>query len=192
VLGPTDVPRWSYATSKALDEHLAYGYAIEGGLEFSIVRYFNSYGPRIDEEGYGSVIARFIQRAFADEPLEVYGDGEQTRAFTYIDDTVAGTIAAMERDEALGQVFNIGSIFEITINELAEKVRQIAGSESEIVHVPYEEIFGPHFSDVAHRVPDVTKAKELLGFEAGVNLDAGLKRTIEWARAHYLSAGNVE
>lgn len=191
VLGPTNIPRWSYATAKALDEHLAYGFAMDGGLQFSAIRYFNSYGPRIDEAGYGSVIARFIQRSFNNEPLEIYGDGEQVRTFTYIDDTVEGTIAAMERDEALGEVFNIGSRFAVTINELAEKVRGLAGSKSEIVHVPYEDVFGSHFSDIPHRVPDTKKAKELLGYDAQVDLDLGLKRTIEWARVHYISAGNT-
>jgi UDP-glucose 4-epimerase len=192
VLGPTNIPRWSYATAKALDEHLAFGFAMENGLRFSAVRYFNSYGPRIDEEGYGSVIARFIQRAFRNEPLEIYGDGTQVRAFSYIDDTVNGTIAAMENDAAVGEVFNIGSTFAVTINELAEKVRGLAGSKSEIVHVSYEDVFGPNFSDIPHRVPDTSKAKELLGFEAKVDLDLGLKRTIEWARAHYASAENTE
>lgn len=190
VLGPTSIPRWSYATAKALDEHLAYGFAIDGGLKFSAIRYFNSYGPRIDETGYGSVIARFIQRSFHDKPLEIYGDGEQVRAFTYIDDTVAGTIAAIERDEAVSEVFNIGSTFAITINELAEKVRVLTGSKSEIVHVSYEDIFGQNFSDIPHRVPDTSKAKELLGFEAMIDLDLGLKRTIDWARTHYISAEN--
>jgi UDP-glucose 4-epimerase len=191
VLGPTNIPRWSYATAKAIDEHLAYGYAIEGGLKFSAIRYFNSYGPRIDQAGYGSVVARFIQRSFTGEPLEVYGDGNQSRAFTYIDDTVAGTILAMERDEALGEVFNIGSPFEITINDLAVKIRNIVGSKSEITHVPYEDIYGPHFDDIQHRVPDTSKAREMLGFEAKVGLDQGLKRTIEWARAHYGVGGNI-
>ncbi len=188
VLGPTSIPRWSYATAKALDEHMAYGMSIDGGLKFSVVRYFNSYGPRIDEDGYGSVIARFIARAFANEPLEVYGDGEQVRAFTYIDDTVDGSIAAMEKDEALGEVFNIGSTFETSINGLAEIIRELTGSKSEIIHVPYEKVFGPNFSDIPHRVPDITKAKRLLGFEARTGLEQGLKRTIEWARAHYVSA----
>jgi len=190
VLGPTSIPRWSYATAKALDEHLAYGFAIDGGLKFSAIRYFNSYGPRIDETGYGSVIARFIQRAFKDEPLEIYGDGEQVRAFTYIDDTVAGTIASIDRDEAVGEVFNIGSTFAITINKLAEKVRVLTGAKSEIVHVSYEDVFGRNFSDIPHRMPDTKKAKELLGFEATIDLDLGLKRTIDWARTHYISAEN--
>jgi UDP-glucose 4-epimerase len=104
---------------------------------------------------------------------------------------VAGTIEAMENEKALYEVFNIGSRFEITVNDLAEKIRDIIGSKSKIVHVPYEEVFGPHFDDIQHRVPDITKAKELLGFEAKIDLDTGLKRTIEWARAHYVSAGNI-
>ena len=189
VLGPTDIPRWSYATAKALDEHLAFGYAIDGGLQFTAVRYFNSYGPRVDEDGYGSVIARFIQRALAGALIEIYDSGEQARTFTYIDDTVAGTIAAMEKDEAVGQVFNIGSQFEINIKSLAELIRDLTGSSSEITHKTYEEVFGKNFSDVQHRMPDISKAKELLGFEAGIDLESGLKRTIEWAKKNY-NSGN--
>ena len=111
VLGATDVPRWSYATAKALDEHLALAHAA-AGLPVTIVRYFNSYGPRLDPRGYGSVVARFLSQALAGEPLTVHGDGTQTRCFTYVADTVRGTLLAARAPVALGRVFNIGSDVE--------------------------------------------------------------------------------
>src|SRR5207237_8956475 len=127
ILGPTSVHRWSYATAKALDEHLAFAY-LDRGLRVAIVRYFNSYGPRIRQSGYGSAIARFAWQALSGLPLTVHGDGKQTRCFTYVSDTVDGTIRAATRTEAVGGVFNIGGVREVTILELAGEVRRILGS----------------------------------------------------------------
>ncbi len=184
VLGPTWVHRWGYATSKAIDEHLAFAYA-DRGLRVSVVRYFNAYGPRIDEQGYGSVIARFAGQALRGEPLTVHGDGQQSRCFTFVSDTVRGTILAGTRDEALGQVLNIGRGAEVTIADLAERVRRIIGSRSAVTMVPYESYYPKGFEDTRRRVPDTTRASELLGFTAAVDLDDGLARTLEWCRAHY-------
>lgn len=184
ILGPTSVHRWSYATAKALDEHLAFAY-LDRGLKVSIVRYFNSYGPRIRQSGYGSVIARFAWQALSGQALTVHGDGEQTRCFTYVTDTVDGTIRAATRDEAVGGVFNIGSDHEVTIMELARDVRMILGSNSEIRLEPYENEYPKGFEDTRRRVPDVSRARQVLGFEARVALADGLRRTLEWCRQNY-------
>lgn len=181
VLGPTNVGRWSYSDSKAIDEYFALAYS-KKGLPVVIVRYFNSYGPRLDPKGYGSVIAKFIGQALRGEPLTVYSDGQQTRCFTYIDDTVRGTILAATVKEGEGQIFNIGSNRETSILELAQLVKRLAGSSSEIIHVPYEEAYGADFEETRRRVPDVRKAERVLGFRAEVPLEEGLKRTIDWFR----------
>jgi UDP-glucose 4-epimerase len=188
VLGPTWVHRWSYSTAKALDEHLAFGY-LDRGLRVSIVRYFNSYGPRLDETGYGSVVARFMSQALSGRPLTVHGDGQQTRCFTYVTDTVEGTVRAATMDAAVGRVMNIGSPRETTIRRLAELVREVAGSDSEIISVPYEVDFPTGFEDTRRRVPDTSLARGLLGWDAAVDLDEGLRATVAWCRDHYSGAG---
>ena len=184
VLGPTWMHRWAYSTAKAIDEHLAFAYA-DRGLAVSIVRYFNSYGPRIDERGYGSVVARFIAQALAGQPMTVHGDGTQTRCFTYVSDTVEGTVRCGTMPAALGKVFNIGATHEVSIRELADRIRAATGSRSEITYVPYADSFPRGFEDTMRRVPDVSRAKEMLGFAPGVTLDDGLRSTIEWCRANY-------
>jgi len=144
------------------------------------VRYFNAYGARLDPRGYGSVIARFITQAIKNEPLTVYDDGEQTRCFTYVGDTVTGTILAATRREAAGKVFNIGSDRETTINDLAKLIIHLTDSSSEIVHLPPKSIYGPHFEETRRRVPDTLRAREVLGFVAKTSLEEGLQRTIAW------------
>ena len=179
LLGPTTVPRWSYSDAKAIDEYFALAYARKG-LPVTVVRYFNAYGPRLDPRGYGSVVARFFTQALRGEPLTVYGDGQQTRSFTYVADTVRGTILAGTVPEAAGQIFNIGSDREVTIAELARRILALTGSSSEIVYVPYTAAYGPDFEETRRRVPDVRRAREILGFEAEVPLEEGLRRTLEW------------
>ncbi|MBE9508559.1 MAG: GDP-mannose 4,6-dehydratase [Chloroflexi bacterium] len=181
LLGPTTVGRWSYSDAKAIDEYFALAYA-KKGLPITVVRYFNAYGPRLDPRGYGSVIARFITQALQGEPLTIYDDGEQTRCFTYIADTVEGTIRAITVHEAAGQVFNIGSNRETSVNELAQIIQQLTGSTSEIVHVPYETAYGLAFEETRRRVPDISRAREVLGFEARTPLEEGLQRTLAWFR----------
>lgn len=181
LLGPTTVPRWSYSDAKAIDEYFALAYARKG-LPVTVVRYFNAYGPRLDPRGYGSVVARFFTQALRGEPLTVYEDGQQTRCFTYVADTVRGTILAGTVPEAAGGVFNIGSDREITIADLARRILALTGSRSEIVHVPYASAYGPDFEETRRRVPDVRRAREVLGFEAEVPLEEGLRRTLEWFR----------
>jgi UDP-glucose 4-epimerase len=179
VLGPTRVARWSYAASKILDEHLCMAYYARG-LPVSIVRYFNAYGPRLDPQGYGSVVASFITQALARQPLTVHGDGAQTRCFTYVQDTVEGTVSAAQHDEALGQAFNIGSDAEISILELADTILRLTGSDAGKALVPYQQAYGTGFEDTLRRVPDVRKARDILGFCSRVPLEQGLSRTIAW------------
>jgi UDP-glucose 4-epimerase len=179
ILGPTAVGRWSYALGKAIDEHLAFIY-YDRGLPISIIRYFNSYGPRLDPRGYGSVVAKFINQALAGKPLTVFSDGQQTRCFTYIDDTVEGSILAATLKAGEGQSFNIGNNREITILDLAEKVKGMTGSLSEIVHLSYADAYGSGFEETCRRVPSVSKAEKLLGFKAHVSLEEGLQRTLAW------------
>ncbi|HOO55928.1 MAG TPA: GDP-mannose 4,6-dehydratase [bacterium] len=184
LLGPTNVARWSYSTAKAVDEHLCFAYH-DRGLPVSIVRYFNAYGPRIDESGYGSVVAKFISSALKNEPLPVYGDGNQTRCFTYIEDTVRGTMLAGEMKESIGQAFNIGNNRESTILSIAETIIEMTGSKSEIEMIPYREAYGNGYEDTIRRVPDISKAESTLGFTPAVPLEEGLTKTIEWAKKNY-------
>jgi UDP-glucose 4-epimerase len=179
VLGPTTVPRWSYAAAKAADEHLAFAYASEG-LAVSVVRYFNCYGPRLDRAGDASVVGVFLRHAFAGEPIPVHGTGQQTRSLTYVTDTVRGTVLAAAVPQARGQVFNIGSATETTIRALAEMVAAAAGSRSPLRPTPYDAVYGSDFADIPRRVPDITRAREVLGWEPHVPLQEGLKRTIAW------------
>lgn len=190
VLGPTWMHRWSYSTAKAIDEHLAFAY-VERGLRVAIVRYFNSYGPRIDESGYGSVVAQFVAQALGSRPLTVHGDGRQTRCFTYVSDTVEGTLRCGAGDGALGKVFNIGTTHEVTILELAEKIIEATASRSTVEFVPYETSYPRGFEDTRRRVPDVSRARETLGFEARVPLEDGMRRTVEWCREHYRLVGEL-
>ena len=182
VIGPTSASRWCYADAKVIDEYLALAYASRG-LPVTIVRYFNAYGPRLDPMGYGSVIARFVGQALRGEPLTVYDDGEQTRCFTYVSDTVEGTILAGTVEEAAGTVLNLGSDHEVSVNQLARLVIDVAGSKSGIARVPAASVYGPDFEETRRRVPDVTRARETLGFEAHVSLAGGLLRTLDWFRS---------
>lgn len=179
LLGPTTASRWSYALSKAIDEHLALALASRG-LPVTIVRYFNSYGPRLDPSGYGSVIARFVSQARLGQPITVFDNGQQSRCFTYVDDSVRGTILAGTVPEAVGRVFNIGADRETKIVDLAHMIRQLVGSESKVVQVPFTSVFGENFEETYRRVPDIRLSEEILGFRARIPLEAGLRKTIAW------------
>lgn len=183
VIGPSSVPRWWYSLSKSLDEHLAFAYYRQRGLAATAVRYFNIYGPRCDPGGYG-VLARFVSRAVAGLPLTIYGDGLQSRSFTYVDDAVRATLLAGERPEAVGQAINVGSGREIGILDVARLVKALTGSDSVLEHQTYEEVFGPRFEDTRRRVPDVRRAKQVLGFEARTPLEQGIAQTAAWWSAH--------
>jgi len=180
-LGPTSVPRWGYATAKALDEHLAFAYAGRG-LKVVALRYFNSYGPRMDPRGYGSVIATFLNQALAGEPLTIHGDGSQTRSFTYVEDTARATLLAGATAGADGHVVNIGATHQITVNELADLVLEISGSQAGVVHVDARTRFGASFEDTPRRQPDNGRARALLGWEPAKQLAVGLDDTLKWWR----------
>jgi UDP-glucose 4-epimerase len=180
VFGPTQKLRWSYAVCKTVEEYLCLGYG-KKGLPVTIVRYFNIYGPRQTSSMYGGVVAKFIKAALNGWDIPVFGDGSQTRSFTYIADAVKGTIDAMRR-EADQEVVNIGSQNEISIMELAVKIKRLAGSSSNIVKVPYHKVFPQGFEEISRRVPGMDKAKTLLGFTPEVSLEDGLRETIKWFR----------
>jgi len=182
VLGATSIDRWCYSTSKAVGEHFCFAYK-KLGLRMSIVRFFNVYGPRMDRLDTGRVITIFLARILRNEPVAVIGDGRQTRCFTYVEDAIRGMMAAAERPEGEGEVFNIGSNHEVSIVELAKKMIALAGSTSTLTFVKQEDVYGNSYEDVPRRVPDITKAKQRLNFAATTPLDEGLKRTIDWFKA---------
>jgi UDP-glucose 4-epimerase len=179
VMGATTKGRWSYACSKAIDEFLALAYWREKKLPTVVVRLFNTVGPRQTGQ-YGMVIPTFVKQALAGRPLTVYGDGTQTRCFGYVKDIVGALVALMERDEAVGQVFNIGSNEEVSIMDLARRVKALTGSSSEIVTVPYDEAYEEGFEDMPRRVPDISKIGALVGFRPTMSLDGILLSVIEY------------
>lgn len=170
ILGSPLKSRWSYSEAKAIEEILAYTYWREKGIRSVIVRLFNTVGPR-QTGSYGMVIPRFVGQAVRNEALSVHGDGRQTRCFCYVGDVVGALVALVEHPEAYGRVFNIGGTEEISMAELAERVITIAGSESKVRLVPYEEAYEEGFEDMQRRVPDTTRARDLIGFEPTVGLE---------------------
>jgi UDP-glucose 4-epimerase len=179
VMGATTKGRWSYACSKAIDEFLALAYWREKKLPTTIVRLFNTVGPR-QTGRYGMVIPTFVKQALAGRPITVYGNGKQTRCFGYVGDVVGALIKLMDRADSVGQVFNIGSNEEISILELAKKVKELARSDSEIVFVPYDEAYEEGFEDMPRRVPDTTKIKNLVGFRPEMSLEGILQSVISY------------
>lgn len=178
-LGATTRKRWAYACSKAFDEFLALAYREERGLELVIGRFFNTVGPR-QTGRYGMVVPNFVKRGLAGKPLEVHGDGKQSRSFTHVRDAVWAALRLMELDEAEGEVFNIGHGDEITINELARRVVEKTGGRSEIVHVPYEEVYGKGFEDMRRRRPDISKLRRVVGYAPRFGIDDILGDVIEY------------
>jgi len=183
VLGPSEKHRWAYACSKLIDEFLALAYWKERKLPVIIVRLFNTVGPRQTGQ-YGMVIPNFVRQALAGHPITVFGDGHQSRSFTYVGDVVRAMAALINEPAAIGHVFNIGHGAEIAINELAEKVKALTSSPSEIVHIPYDRAYESGFEDMPRRVPDITKLQSLIGFRPTVELDEILTRVIESFRQH--------
>ncbi len=175
VLGPTTKSRWAYACSKMLDEFLALAYWREQELPTVVFRLFNTVGPR-QTGRYGMVVPRFVGQALRGEPITVYGDGTQSRAFCDVADVVRAIMGLAEHPDAVGQVFNVGSTREITIRELAELVKRELDSPSEIVFIPYEEAYGPGFEDMKRRVPDISKIQRLLGWEPEIPLETTIHR----------------
>jgi UDP-glucose 4-epimerase len=174
VLGSTSIDRWCYSTSKALDEHACLAFHRMHGLKTVILRYFNVYGPRQECSDYGGVISIFVRRTLNNKPPQVFGDGRQTRAFTYVDDMVEGTILAAQEKNAVGEIFNLGSEREISILRLAELIIELTGKKHiKPVFVSYEDFYGVSYEDVRRRVPDISKAKRILGFEPKITLEDG-------------------
>lgn len=184
ILGSTNINRWSYSETKAIDEFLGLASARQG-LPVVILRLFNCYGPRINESGYGTVVAQFIRQALKGEPITVFGNGRQSRCFTYVSDTVEAFIAASQNKKAHGQVFNAGTTRETTVLELADLVKLLTKSESPVTIVPYQDYYGQHYEDTMRRVPNLKKIQQVLSYNPAVKLEEGLIKTINWCREHY-------
>lgn len=186
VLGPTSRSRWAYAASKMVDEFLALAYGREYGLPVVVLRFFNTVGPR-QTGRYGMVIPRFVGQALEGLPLTVYGDGTQSRCFCDVADIVPAILGLAEHAESPGKVFNVGGTESISMQALAELVRKILGSRSEITHVPYEEAYAAGFEDMARREPDIGRIRALLGWQPTVSLDETIRRTA----AHHRESGSA-
>jgi UDP-glucose 4-epimerase len=182
VIGPPDKTRWGYATSKLLDEFLALGYAREHALPVTVVRLFNTVGPR-QSSRYGMVLPNFVRWALANEPIVVHGQGTQTRSFTGVGDVVWAMMTLINEPRAAGEVFNIGNGEEISIRDLAARVCQRTGSSSAIRYVPYEEAFDRSFEDMPRRVPDISKLRRLIGYQPRVQLDGIINSVISYWQA---------
>ena len=181
VYGPSSKFRWSYAASKLMDEFTALAYHRIKGLEVIITRLFNTVGPR-QTGAYGMVIPRFVEQALAGRPLTVYGDGRQTRTFTYIKDVVDALMGLADCPQAVGEVFNVGGTEETTIGDLARRIIELTGSASTIELIPYEKAFGKDFEDMQRRVPSIDKIKALIGFQPASDLDGILEKVIAYMR----------
>jgi UDP-glucose 4-epimerase len=181
VLGPTPKHRWAYACSKAIDEFLALAYWKERKLPVIIVRFFNTVGPR-QTGRYGMVIPNFVRQALAGEPITVFGDGTQSRAFTHVSDVVGALLKLVAEPKAIGQVINIGTMEEITISMLAERIRELSGSNSVIKFVPYDQAYESGFEDMPRRLPDLERIISLIGYEPKHTLDDILVQVIEYFR----------
>tara|TARA_B100000953_G_scaffold290042_1_gene274674 strand:- start:128 stop:1099 length:972 start_codon:yes stop_codon:yes gene_type:complete len=176
-LGATWKHRWAYACSKALDEFLALAYWKEKKLPVIVVRLFNTVGPRQTGQ-YGMVVPNFVKQALAGQPITVFGDGSQSRSFTYVGDVVDALMRLVDEPKAVGEVFNVGNGQEISILGLAEKIKEMTGSQSEIVKIPYDQAYGAGFEDMPRRVPDITKLQKFTGYEPKVQLTEILTRVI--------------
>ena len=179
VMGATTKGRWSYACSKAIDEFLALAYWREKKLPTIVVRLFNTVGPRQTGQ-YGMVIPTFVKQALSGRPITVFGDGKQSRCFGYVGDVVGALMKLMDDESAVGEVFNIGSNQEISIIDLARKVKELTNSESEIVLVPYDEAYEEGFEDMPRRIPDISKVKAQVGFQPEMNLEGILRTVIDF------------
>jgi UDP-glucose 4-epimerase len=181
VMGPTPKHRWAYACSKAIDEFLALAYWKERKLPVIIVRFFNTVGPR-QTGRYGMVIPNFVQQALAGKPITVFGDGTQSRSFTHVADVVGALLKLVKEPNAIGQVINLGNVEEVTIQKLAERVRELSGSKSSITLIPYDEAYESGFEDMPRRVPDLSKAEAMIGYRTKHSLDDILLEVIDYFR----------
>jgi UDP-glucose 4-epimerase len=182
VLGPTSVSRWGYACVKAFDEFLGLAYHQQEGLPVVALRFFNTIGPR-QQGRYGMVVPRFVAQARAGEPITVHGDGQQMRSFTYVKDVAKAVVDISQAPAAEGQVFNVGSSREISINELAQLVRQTLNSKSEIVHIPYSAAYGPGFEDPQRRLPDISKIQRYINYNPTTDLSFIIREIADTMKA---------
>jgi len=183
VLGATVRHRWAYACSKAIDEFLALAYWKEKRLPVVVVRLFNTVGPRQTGQ-YGMVLPTFVRQALAEQPITVFGDGTQSRSFTYVADVVDALIKLADEPRAVGEVFNIGNTEEVSIQALAERVRTLTGSRSPIELIPYDEAYEAGFEDMPRRVPDISKIGALIGYRPRLGLDEIIRTVIDYIREH--------
>ena len=181
IYGPTTARRWAYADSKAMDEFLALAYHQERGLDCVIARLFNTVGPRQSGQ-YGMVVPRFVHAALAGRPLEVFGDGTQTRCFCHVQDTIRALEALMEAPQSSGEIYNVGAKERIRIVDLAERILRATGSTSEVVHVPFDQVYGQGIEDMLHREPSIEKIREAVGWEPTLSLDRILADVVDHAR----------
>ena len=181
VMGSTYNCRWSYACSKAIDEFLALAYYRERKLPVTIVRLFNTAGPR-QTGHYGMVLPTFVRQALRQEPVTVYGSGEQSRCFAHVEDVIDGILACVNVDRTAGEIFNLGNTEEISMNALAAKVLQMTGSPSRVQHIPYAQAYGEGFEDMERRVPDIRKAREWFGYSPRHSLDSLVQSVIDYQR----------
>jgi UDP-glucose 4-epimerase len=187
MLGSTRHSRWAYACSKALDEWLAFAYAREMGVPVVIARLFNAVGPR-QVERYGMVLPTFAMQSLLNEPITVFGSGEQTRCFAHVRDVVEGLVRLLHEPMALGNVFNVGSDFEVSMNRLAEMVRAEANSNSPIAHIPYEEAYIEGFEDMHRRIPDLRKLERVVGFRPSTSLEKIIADVVAHCRTQLVSS----
>ena len=182
ILGSPLKSRWSYSEAKAIDEILAYTYWREKGLATVIIRLFNTVGPR-QTGSYGMVVPRFVGQALRNQPVTIFGDGSQTRCFCHVSDVVGALVSLSEHPDAFGKVFNLGGAEEISIGDLAERIIELVGSQSELEYIPYDDAYEEGFEDMARRVPNTTRANRLVGFEPSVGLDEIIHSVIADQRA---------
>ncbi|MBN2149505.1 MAG: GDP-mannose 4,6-dehydratase [Anaerolineales bacterium] len=188
LMGATANSRWAYATSKAIDEFLGLAYHRQFGLPVVVMRFFNTVGPR-QTGRYGMVVPRFVRRALRNEPLEVYGDGEQSRCFADVADVIRAVMGLAENEKAIGQVFNVGATEEVTVRQLAEKVIALTGSQSEMVYVPYDQAYAPGFEDMRRRVPSLAKINRLIGYVPEYSLEDTLRRVMAYEQTQIEKSG---
>jgi len=186
IYGPSSKFRWSYAAAKLMDEFTALAYHRTNGLEVIISRLFNTVGPK-QSSAYGMVIPRFVEQALKNEPITVYGDGEQTRTFTYVKDVVKALMGLMESDQTVGEVYNIGGTEEISMKQLAKRIVELTGSTSQIQLIPYEEAFEKDFEDMQRRVPSIEKISNATGFKPETELLSILQNVIEYMRGEMVN-----
>jgi nucleoside-diphosphate-sugar epimerase len=183
VLGPSAKHRWAYACSKLIDEFLALAYWKEKKLPVVIVRLFNTVGPRQTGQ-YGMVLPTFVRQALAGQPITVFGDGTQSRSFTYVGDVIDALVRLATNPRAVGEVFNIGNMGEVSIKDLAARVKELAGSCSPIHYIPYDQAYEEGFEDMPRRVPDISKIRQFVGYEPKMQLDDIIRTVIEHMRAN--------